>query len=84
MSGSRSYARRLYDGWLLIAAQFGEAQTLILVALVYWLAVGPAAVIMKLGRGDPLHKRGLGSGGSVWFNADSVANPDLERAKRLF
>jgi hypothetical protein len=84
MSEPRSPWRRLYEGWLLIAAQFGEVQTLIIVALVYGFVLGPVALIMKAGRGDPLHKRGLGAGGSAWFDADSTASPDLERAKRLF
>ena len=84
MSDPRSLWRRLYEGWLLIAAQFGEVQTLIVVALVYGLVVGPVALVMKVGRGDPLHKRGLRAAGSAWLDADSVASPDVERAKRLF
>ena len=79
-----SFGRRLYEGWLRIAADFGEVQTLILVTLVYAVAIGPAAVIIAIGRGDLLHKRGPWGGDSAWSDADTVTKPDLERAKRLF
>jgi hypothetical protein len=84
MSEAKSLWRRLYEGWLLIAAQFGEVQTLIIVALVYAGVMGPMAVIMQAGRSDPLHKRGLGAPGTAWQDADSTGAPDVARAKRLF
>jgi hypothetical protein len=84
MNDVRAWWRRLYEGWLLIAAQFGEVQTLIVVAIVYAAVIGPVAVAMRAGRGDPLHTRALRAQGSAWLDADSVAAPDLERAKRLF
>jgi hypothetical protein len=84
MSERKSLWRRLYEGWLLIAAQFSEVQTLIIVAVVYTGVMGPVALIMAAGRGDPLHKRGLGLPGTAWRDAESNASPDVERAKRLF
>jgi hypothetical protein len=84
MSERQPLWRRLYEGWLLIAAQFGEVQTLIIVALVYTGVVGPVALVMQAGRGDPLHKRGLRVAGSAWSESESTAAPDVERAKRLF
>lgn len=84
MRHARPLWRRPYEGWLLIAAKFGEVQTLIIVALVYVLVIGPMSIVMKVGRADPLHKRNLRSDGSAWFDADSTAAPELERAKRLF
>jgi hypothetical protein len=83
MSEAKSLWRRLYEGWLLIAAQFGEVQTLIIVALVYTGVVGPVAMLMQAGRSDPLRKRGLREPGTAWREAESEP-PDLERAKRLF
>lgn len=80
----KAIARRLYEGWLLIAAAFGEAQTLTIVALVYGLVLGPISVGMRVSGGDLLKKRGLREPGSAWRDADSVAAPELERAKRLF
>ena len=84
MTSIKAIGRRLYEGWLLIAARFGEAQTLIIVAFVYGAVLGPMSVGMRIGRGDPLHKRGLRAPGSAWHEADSVTAPALERAKRLF
>lgn len=79
-----SFFRRLYLGWLEIAGRFGEVQTLIVVTLVYSFVMGPTAAVIAIGRGDLLHKRDLFADGSAWNEADSTANPDLERAKRLF
>jgi hypothetical protein len=84
MSEARSLWRRLYEGWLLIAAQFGEVQTLIIVALVYTGVMGPVALIIQTGRGDLLKKRGLRAPGTAWRDADSTSAPDVARAKRLF
>jgi hypothetical protein len=76
--------RRLYLGWLAIAARFGESQTLVVIALVYALVIGPVALGLAAARRDLLHKRDLGGEGSAWSEADTESRPDLERAKRLF
>ena len=78
------FFRKLYLGWLEIAARFGEVQTLIIVSLVYALVIGPMAVAISIGRGDLLHKRNIYAEGSAWSEADSTPDPDVERAKRLF
>ena len=70
--------------WLEIAGAFAEVQTLILLVVTYVIALGPVALVMGAARQDPLHKRLLRVAGSAWNPADSVASPDLERAKRLF
>jgi len=79
-----SFLSRLRAGWLEIAAAFAEVQTLILLVVAYLVAIGPIALAMGAARQDPLHKRMLRVVGSAWNTADSVASPDLERAKRLF
>jgi uncharacterized membrane protein len=84
MTHRRSIWRRLYEGWLAIAAGFGEVQTLIVVTLAYAFTIGPVAIALRAGRADPLHKRVLWQAGSAWNQADSTAAPDLARAKRLF
>jgi hypothetical protein len=76
--------RRFYEAWLEVAARFGEVQTLVVVALVYAIAVGPVALVLAATRQDLLHKRELHAAGSAWNDADTVKTPDLERAKRLF
>jgi hypothetical protein len=83
-AGKPSLWRRLYRGWLQIAARFGEVQTLVILTLVYSLVLGPIGLAIAAARRDLLHKRGLRGDGSVWNDADSVTEPDLERAKRLF
>ena len=83
MSETQATWRRLYAGWLEIAARFGEVQTLLVLAMVYTVVMGPVALVLFGLRRDLLHKRGLHSPGSAWSEADS-ARADLERAKRLF
>ncbi|MGH7288821.1 MAG: hypothetical protein ACREI8_12470 [Myxococcota bacterium] len=76
--------RRLYAGWLELAARFGEIQTRLIVCFVYLFVLGPMAIGATLLRRDLLAKRGFGDVTSAWCRADSVANPDIERARRLF
>ena len=83
MSERRPAWRRLYAGWLEVAARFGEVQTLLVVAIVYILVLGPVALAALALRRDLLQQRGLRAPGSAWSEADS-ASADLERAKRLF
>ena len=80
----RRLGRRLYEGWLVIAAHFGEVQTLVIVCVVYVFVLGPLAGGAAAARRDLLAKRGFGEARSAWLPADSVASPDLERARRLF
>ena len=83
MSEKQATWRRLYGGWLEVAARFGEVQTLLVLAMVYTLVLGPVALMLFALRRDLLHKRGLHASGSAWSEADS-ASADLERARRLF
>jgi hypothetical protein len=78
---NKPFHRRLYEGWLVIAAHFGEVQTLAILGLTYFLMMGPVSLIMA--RKDLLQKRALHASGSAWNDADTTM-PDLERAKRLF
>ena len=72
--------KRLLEGWNAVVGRFGFVQTLVILALSYAVLIGPAALMMRLTRRDPLDKRGLGRRASAWRDADSAA-PDLERAK---
>jgi hypothetical protein len=80
----RGFGRRLYEGWLTIAARFGEVQTLVIVCVVYVFVLGPLATGVAAARRDLLSKRGFGEARSAWLPADTIASPDVERAKRLF
>jgi hypothetical protein len=84
LTGVPGLGRRLYLGWLQLAAHFGEIQTLLIVCVVYVFVLGPMAVLAAITGRDLLAKRGFDAAASAWSDADSVSNPDLERAKRLF
>ncbi len=75
--------RRLLQGWLAVAAHFGEVQTLVLLGVIYALVIGPVAIVAGVAGRDLLAKRGLRSAGTAWFDADSM-QPDLERSKHPF
>lgn len=72
--------RRLLDGWMSIVARFGMVQTLVLLAFLYVLLIGPVAIVQALSRSDHLDKRGTWQPGSAWRKADTSGS-DLERAK---
>ena len=78
------FGRRLQQGWLELAGHFGEIQTVLIVCVVYLFVIGPTALITTLTGRDLLAKRGFDGPASAWNEADSVSNPDLARAKRLF
>ncbi len=82
MAGEVKIGTRLLAGWTAIAARFGFVQTQVLLAMVYALMFGPFGLVIAVARRDFLGKRGLGSPGSAWLDADT-AKPDLERAKLL-
>lgn len=75
--------KKLYVGWLTVAARFGHVQTLIILAFFYALVIGPMSTAIQIGRGDLLAKRGLRAEGSAWQEADT-AKPELERARHQF
>ncbi len=82
MKEAQGLGRRLLVGWSAIAARFGFVQTLVILAVVYALVVGPTALVIGLARKDMLGKRRLHAPESAWAASDS-AKPDLERAKLL-
>ena len=74
--------RRLLEGWMVIAEHFGGVQTLVLLAFIYVLVIGPVSLVQTLGRRDQLDKRTLRHSGTAWRDSESGGN-DLERAKLL-
>lgn len=83
MNEKPSLARRLLDGWLQIAARFGEVQTLVLLGVIYALVFGPASLIARGLGNDFLAKRGLREAGSAWRAAEGRP-PSLENVKQPF
>lgn len=47
----------LKSGWMVFALWLGKIQTAILLSLVYFLAIGPTAIVSRLGRRDLLGLR---------------------------
>jgi hypothetical protein len=66
-----------------VAAHFGEVQTLLLLALVYLALIGPISLVARLFGADFLGKRTLRQGSSAWNEADT-SEPSLERTKHPF
>jgi len=83
MTDRPSPARQLVEGWMQIAARFGEVQTLVLLGLIYALVIGPASLVARALGSDFLSKRGLGESGSAWREADTRP-PILENVKQPF
>ena len=83
MNDGASPWHRLLDGWMQIALRLGEAQTLVLLGLVYTFVIGPAALVARALGSDFLGKRGIGEAGSAWRDADSRP-PLLENLKQPF
>jgi len=83
MTDRPSPARQLVEGWMQIAARFGEVQTLVLLGLIYTLVIGPASLVARALGSDFLSKRGLGESGSAWREADTRP-PILENVKQPF
>jgi hypothetical protein len=80
MASETPFWRLLLNGWMAIAGRFGSVQTLLLLVLSYILLIGPFWTLTAIARRDFLAKRGLGSRGSAWLEADT-AEPSLGRAK---
>lgn len=83
MTDRPPFWRRLLDGWMQIAARFGEVQTLALLGLIYVLVIGPASGISRAFGSDFLSKRGIGEGGTAWREADTRP-PELDNVKQPF
>lgn len=83
MSRGAGSGRRLLDGWLQIAARFGEVQTLVLLGLIYTLVIGPASLAARALGSDFLSKRVPDAKGSAWRAPDSRP-PLLDNAKQPY
>jgi 4-amino-4-deoxy-L-arabinose transferase-like glycosyltransferase len=62
--GLRDSSRALWEGWKRIATKIAVVQTFILLFLLFVVAMGPIALLMKLFRKDPMHAPR--AAGSFW------------------
>lgn len=63
---SRPWTERFSRGWMALAGALGYVNSRILLSLVYYLAVTPLGVILRLAGHDPLRRR-TPPAGSYWI-----------------
>ena len=71
-----------YHGWMAFAHALGRVQTFLLLTVVYFVAIGMLAPLVRLFSGDPLEPAPA-VGKSVWVPKGKT-NRTLEDARRLF
>jgi hypothetical protein len=79
---NKSFWNILSRKWLSFAKVLGKANALILLTIVYFIAIGPGALILKLMRKDLLDRR-IGDRRSYWNDKDPVVQ-DIEHSKHQF
>jgi hypothetical protein len=74
--------KTIWRRWKRVAHGIIHAQSWILMAVTYIVAVGPVAVVMRLGSKD-LTDRGLGDPSAVsYWQEPSMGHQDIRRAQR--
>ena len=76
-----SLLRALWKGWKRLAHRMGVFNTKLLLFLVYYLVLGPTALVYRLFHRDPLAKRILE--GSQYVSPEG-GPINMERAKQQF
>jgi len=74
--------RALYRGWMAFAHALGTVQTFLLLSVVYFVAIGITAPLMRLFSGDPLDRK-MHDRDSIWI-AKPKTNVSMDEARRLF
>lgn len=77
--GSQSLARRAWERWKVIAQRIGDVQARVILGLLYFLLVGPVALVRRI-VADPLGLR-RHAGPSYW-TARPPADSTIEAARR--
>ena len=78
----RKFWSRVWSGWKKIAHAIGVFQTKVILFVLYFVVIGIASLLIRLGRKDLLD-RTIDDAGSLW--RDRVNMPvDLENARRQF
>ena len=70
--------RALWRGWKALATRIGHFQSRLLLVVLYFLAVGPVAVVVRM-ISDPL---GLKGTGSTWTTRERTIS--MERSRKQF
>ena len=77
-----SIFKRFLDRWKVIAPKIAEFQTKVILSLLYFLVVGPTALIAYLFRSDLLKKRHR-KAASFWVKSEKSVNT-VEGCQRQF
>ena len=77
-----SVAARLKQGWLGFARALGRLNTILLLSLLYFLVLGPVAILHRLFGGDRMRLRKSATAGFI--EEDDSDRDALERARRQF
>ena len=75
--------KRVWRAWKRLAHRLISAQNFVLMALVYWLALAPVAIALKLVRKRVVDEAPPTPEGTFWQERKS-GPMDMERAGRMF
>ena len=74
--------QRIYRGWMAFARALGHVNTILLLSVFYVVVIGPASLVFRILRKDPLRRR-LDSAASYWLAKEQDAH-SLENVRRQF
>ncbi len=78
-----SVFKKIKDWWMPIAKKIAEFQTKVILSILYFLVMGPIALIIYLFRGDLLKKRHT-KDTSFWKKEPHETINTIERCQRQF
>ena len=78
----KMFWKALSEYWLRFARMLGKANALVLLTVVYFLIIGPGAILLKLFGKDLLDRR-LEERASYWYDKIPV-DQDVDRSKHQF
>ncbi len=78
----RTILKIAYDRWMRFAKLLGKMNAVILLTLVYFILIGPAALVLKL-LGKDLLDRKAGTEPTFWY-PKGEESPSADRSSRQF
>lgn len=75
--------KSIWRGWKKVAHKIISAQNFVLMSGVYWLAVAPVAIAMKLIRFKLIHTPEVSDGESSYWETKS-GTMSMDRAQKMF
>lgn len=68
----RKFGRKIMDAWIKLGDFLGSIMAVVILTIIYWLVVGPIAILAKIVRADFLRLRGDKK--SYWLDPDPAKN----------